>query len=154
MITTGGFFVLRTGCPWRSLPREDGPWQRGSYSFRHWRRTGTWLQSHPRLRAWARVHAGGDPTPSAAISERQSVKTLSGGVRGCDGARKLAGRKRHLLVATQGGRRSVVGPAADRQERQGGRLVLAAGGAHFPRCQPIWADHGSTSEIHRWAAER
>ena len=27
VIVNGLFFVLRTGCPWRYLPREYGPWQ-------------------------------------------------------------------------------------------------------------------------------
>ena len=42
-------------------------------------------------------------TPSAGILDTQSVKTTSvGGIRGYDGAKKLSGRKRHLLVDTLG----------------------------------------------------
>jgi putative transposase len=70
-ITTGGFYVLRPGCAWRYLPREYGPWQAVYYYFRQWRRDGTWIAIHARLRELARLHAGRDPTPSAAILDSQ-----------------------------------------------------------------------------------
>ena len=42
-IVNGLFYVLRTGCAWRYLPREYGPWQTMYCHFRQWRRDGTWI---------------------------------------------------------------------------------------------------------------
>ena len=97
------FYVIRSGGAWRLLPHDLPKWQTVYHYWRIWRRDGTWERIHTALRERLRVKLGRNSQPSASIIDSQSVKTTSvGGERGYDGAKKLNGRKRHLLVDTQG----------------------------------------------------
>jgi putative transposase len=75
--------------------------------------------------------------------------TLTGGARGFDGAKKLAGRQRHILVDTQGLLLAVVVHPANTPDREGGQLVLAAAEDTLLRLQHIWADQGYTGTLVR-----
>jgi len=155
-ISNGVYYALRSGCEWRYAPREYGAWQTVYSYFRQWQRDGTWVQIPAHLRELAWLHAGRDPTPSAAIIDSQSVKTLMGRLRGYDGNKKLVGRKRRILVDTESFLLSVVVHAASLPDRTGGQRVLEAAGASFPRLQHIWADQGYKGypgTLVRWAAQ-
>ena len=79
------------------------PCQTVYHYFRSWRQQGLWEQIHGVLWVQERTRQGRQPTPSAAILDSQSVKTSGvGGVRGFVGGKKVNGRKRHILVDTQG----------------------------------------------------
>jgi putative transposase len=60
------------------------------------------------------------------------------------------GRKRHLVVDTLGLLLAVVVHAADIQDRDGAKLVLAQLLGRFPRLQLIWADGGYAGALIEW----
>jgi len=65
----------------------------------------------------------------------------------------VTGRKRHLLVDTTGLLLRVVVHAADIQDRDGGKLVLAAITDGFPRLRHLWVDVGYRGRFVTWVTE-
>jgi putative transposase len=89
MILNGILYLTRTGCQWRYVPKDFGPWQTVYRVFRQWVKDGTWIAVHDSLRERVRKAAGKKPTPTAAIIDSQSVRTANGGEdRGFDGTKK------------------------------------------------------------------
>jgi putative transposase len=74
-------------------------------------------------------------------------------VRGYDGAKKVSGRKRHILVDTTGLLLTVRVHPADVADRDGAKLVLTALGDRFPRLAKCWLDAAYQGPCAAWITE-
>src|SRR6266567_2427868 len=92
-LVNGIFYVVRSGCAWRLLPRDFGPWQTVYGYYRRWTQDWTWRFIHDTLRDCLRKTEGRKVAPTAAIIDSQSVKIADqAGERGYDAGKKVYGR--------------------------------------------------------------
>jgi putative transposase len=107
------------------------------------------------LRERLRSRLGRKPNPSAAIVDSQSVKTtaVGGTERGFDPAKKVQGRKRHLLVDTEGLVLKAKVHSAKVPDQDGLRLLLESARAGLSRLKHLWVDAGYQGRGKKWAEE-
>ena len=145
------FYLLRTGCPWRYLPRGPFPPRSTVYNifrkFQHDR-----LGAHLGRASYGAARSARPRGQPDCCDHRQPVAE-SGGKGGAasrgeedavgyDAAKKVKGRKLHALVDVEGLPLRVIVHSAGIQDRDGAALVLDKIRQRFPWLELVWADSG------------
>lgn len=83
------FYVIKTGCQWRFLPKEYPPWKTVYSFYMRARNKEIWERLMQDLVGKSRVRMGRNPLPSYSLIDSQSVKTTDKAEkRGIDGGKK------------------------------------------------------------------
>ncbi|RYH05518.1 MAG: IS5 family transposase [Alphaproteobacteria bacterium] len=146
-VLDGVMYILSTGCQWAALPKDLPPRSTVNDYLRRWDEDRTLDRIHHALYVLCREHAGRDASPTAAIIDSQSVKGAEKGgsvstPSGYDAGKKIKGKKRHVLVDTQGLLMQAIIHAADIQDRDGGVLLMGSLFGLYPFLLKLYADGG------------
>ncbi|WP_375444386.1 transposase [uncultured Fibrella sp.] len=97
-------WLLHTGCQWRNLSPDWPHWQLVYYYFDQWKGDGTFEQINAMLNQMDRQRARREACPFVLYIDSQNIKLhpLIWQDRGFDRHKCINGRKRPLIVDTQG----------------------------------------------------
>ncbi|MFO0950288.1 MAG: IS5 family transposase [Isosphaeraceae bacterium] len=143
-------YVARTGCQWRAMPHDLPPG--GSCTGTSWpgRRTARSTACTTSCGATSARPKGGGGSRRPRCSTASRSRRRKRGPRGYDAGKKVAGRKRHVVVDTLGLILAVVVHPADVQDRDGAKPVLGLLKHRFSRLRLVWADGGYAGQLVEW----
>src|SRR3954451_1805691 len=142
-------WLVRSGSPWRYLPKDFPPWAAVYQRTRRWLAAGCFEAIVHDLRAVLRFADGRDPEPTAMILDSRTIQSTpeSGPRAGYDGYKRRRGSKVHIAADTLGHLLALhVTPAHEQDRAQVEVLCEAVQEATGESVELAYADQGYTGE--------
>ena len=157
-VVNGLMYIVSTGRQWRAIPKDLAARSTIYDYFDRWTWDGTLERIHHTLYVKCREQASRETSPTVAIIDAQSVKSAEKGgahvdPQGYDAGKKVKGKKRHVLVDTQGLMLHAIVTAADIQDRDGGAWLLGTLFGLYPFLVKLYADGGYQGPEFRTAVQ-
>ena len=145
-------YINKTGCQWDYLPHDFPPPTTVSYHDQKWVKSGLFERVNQEIRRMLRKKDGRNEEPRAGIIDRQSVTGTAESAEesGCDGGKKVKGRKHPMVVDTIGCVLVALVHAANVHDSKGARPVLERVFEAVPTLRRIWADQGYQGPLVNW----
>ncbi|QUF03341.1 IS5 family transposase [Actinosynnema pretiosum subsp. pretiosum] len=148
-------YTVDNGIKWRALPADFPPWNTVYQRFAAWELAGASQRLLDILRDRVRLKTGRAVAPSAGVIDSQSLRaapTVGRDSRGWDAAKKVQGRKRHIVVDTMGLLIAVLAtPASTHDKRAARSLLRRVRDRAGTRFSLVWADTGYHGAFPDWA---
>jgi transposase len=143
-------YVNRTGIAWEYMPHDLPPYKTVYGYFAAWETEGITETIHDVLRGKVRTAAGRSPEPTAVILDAQTVKTscnVPERSQGIDAAKRIKGRKRHIVTEVLGLLLVVLVTAASVQDTVAGRENVEQVAHRHPSVTKAWVDSGYKQSV-------
>lgn len=151
------FYLNKTGCQWRYLPKDFPSYKLVSYYYHKWVDNNTWAMINIALHRKVRKELVRNEEPSAGMIDSQTVKGTPESTQesGFDGGKLIKGRKRHIVVDTTGYPLVALAHAADIYDGHAAERVLKVLFSMVKTVKKIWADGAyQGEEFIQWVKEQ
>lgn len=147
-IFNGIFYLVKTGCQWRMLPKEYPKWELVYYYFRKWSFYEEFDLLLSSLRESVRLKRKQNKVPSLGIMDSQSVKWGSNKApNDIDGNKKIKGIKRHVIVDKNGFLIAVMVTVANMHDSKAAMLLMQVLKHLCSSVKTIMADGGYRGQL-------
>lgn len=147
-------YINKTGCQWRLLPRQFGPWQTVYYYFRKWKLEGTclrisWILCIPLLaKSWVGTRV---PHGNHRLQKHEDLPLCWPFLQGH--WREQESQKR-IVVDTLGLPMAVAIHEVNIHDSKGTPNVIEKFDHKFPRLTKVLADGGYHGTLGEWVSEK